>query len=223
MSTKWMNKEGKHARVAEEDIAQRLAEGYVMGRAYRVQSLRERISRKVPHMTNRKLLVRYGISLEDQRRAREEGKKWCGFHKQYEDASLFHQRTKECKKGRREADLARYAKYGRDRKYKMEKDWRPRVFRAQGGHCGLCPAVQSGRGRRLSIDHDHDCCPKDGTCCGKCVRGLLCDSCNPKLWYLEDLLMKGTKIEDPSEWTKAAIRYLIQYGKKLPLDTPLPL
>lgn len=35
----------------------------------------------------------------------------------------------------------------------------------------------SGNVQRLSVDHDHACCPGDRSC-GKCIRGLLCVSCN---------------------------------------------
>lgn len=38
--------------------------------------------------------------------------------------------------------------------------------------CDIC-----GSNNRLNIDHDHKCCPGAKTC-GKCTRGLLCNSCN---------------------------------------------
>lgn len=50
------------------------------------------------------------------------------------------------------------------------------ILTRQGGGCAVCGAA-SERGRRLSVDHNHGCCPGKRSC-GKCVRGLLCGDCN---------------------------------------------
>lgn len=44
-----------------------------------------------------------------------------------------------------------------------------------GYGCDIC-GVKIGR-VSINVDHDHSCCPGQGTC-GKCVRGLLCRACN---------------------------------------------
>lgn len=60
----------------------------------------------------------------------------------------------------------------------------PEVYRAllaqQNGLCAICQ-----RWRANSVDHDHKCC--DGPfSCGKCVRGLLCRTCNTILGRWRD-------------------------------------
>ncbi len=45
------------------------------------------------------------------------------------------------------------------------------MLAAQNGHCALCP--NEPKSRRLHVDHEH----RTGR-----VRGLLCHSCNRRLW-----------------------------------------
>ncbi len=52
---------------------------------------------------------------------------------------------------------------------------------SQGGRCGICPDPLY----KPHIDHDHACCPGQKSC-GKCIRGLLCHTCNPGIGYLKD-------------------------------------
>lgn len=69
---------------------------------------------------------------------------------------------------------------------------------AQGGVCAICR--QPDRlGRRLAVDHDHTCCPRQQGSCGECVRGLLCFDCNTVLGKVRD---------DPAR-LRAAADYLV--------------
>lgn len=61
-------------------------------------------------------------------------------------------------------------------RYKLDKDTYDKM--AKDG-CVICSSKE-----RLTVDHDHSCCLKDRTC-GKCVRGIVCQSCNMSLSKLE--------------------------------------
>lgn len=64
----------------------------------------------------------------------------------------------------------------------------------QGGGCAICGG-QSTDGRSFHVDHDHDCCPGK-QCCGRCVRGLLCNGCNVALGMMADNAARLRKAAD---------------------------
>lgn len=69
---------------------------------------------------------------------------------------------------------------GRFKRHNISKDFYDSLYKKQDSVCALCK-----RNRKLVIDHDHNCCPNKRSC-GKCVRGLLCDSCNKHLGWFEN-------------------------------------
>lgn len=46
--------------------------------------------------------------------------------------------------------------------------------------CMACGSMEN-----LHIDHDHSCCASHYKTCGKCIRGVLCKSCNIAEGYLK--------------------------------------
>lgn len=57
-----------------------------------------------------------------------------------------------------------------------------KILKAQGFTCAICD-----KSEKLQVDHDHSCCP-GATSCGKCVRGLLCNTHNMYLGVYEKAL-----------------------------------
>jgi len=75
------------------------------------------------------------------------------------------------------------------RKYGMSESDYARLLERQRGVCGICGRGPSEIGRRLAVDHNHQT---------RCVRGLLCNSCNAALGKLGDDLFG----------VRRAVRYL---------------
>lgn len=74
--------------------------------------------------------------------------------------------------------------------YGMDAAAYRQLLERQGHVCRICgkpetATHQSGELRRLSVDHDHKCCPGKKSC-GKCVRGLLCARCNSAIGLVDE-------------------------------------
>lgn len=86
------------------------------------------------------------------------------------------------------ANPERSAGYTLWRRYRITLQDYAEMLERQGGVCAICskpPAAQ-----RLDVDHDHSCCPSGGSC-GQCIRGLLCRSCNTRLYALENPMWRS--------------------------------
>ena len=70
-------------------------------------------------------------------------------------------------------------------KYGITRDDYLQMLKDQNYGCKVCGKEETTFRKRLSIDHDHACCPGEGSC-GKCIRGLLCHHCNAALGNVYD-------------------------------------
>ncbi len=71
------------------------------------------------------------------------------------------------------------------KKYGITIDQYHEMLEKQNYSCKICGLKESTYRKRLSIDHDHLCCPGVKSC-GKCIRGLLCHYCNMGLGSFKD-------------------------------------
>lgn len=74
----------------------------------------------------------------------------------------------------------------------------------QGGGCAVCGKTEEQNGKALSVDHDRACCPSLQSC-GKCVRGILCTTCNKAIGHLGDT----------STSVQLAVDYLVRYETRV--------
>jgi hypothetical protein len=86
-------------------------------------------------------------------------------------------------------------------RYRMSVEQFDTIFATQKGKCKLCREALT---QTLCIDHDHSCCPGKRSC-GKCIRGLLCPSCNKGLGLFHDSV----------ELLKLAVVYLSESNRVL--------
>lgn len=71
------------------------------------------------------------------------------------------------------------------KKYGLSIEAYHQLLEQQDFRCKICKQKDTSFRRRLSVDHDHSCCPGEGSC-GECVRGLLCHHCNAALGNAKD-------------------------------------
>lgn len=84
----------------------------------------------------------------------------------------------------------------------------------QGGGCAICGDPPDLAYRGLAVDHDHTCCPGEKSC-GKCIRGLLCTSCNLGISYFrEHPQLLASAMEYLAEGETAYLERLDEIGQQ---------
>jgi hypothetical protein len=91
---------------------------------------------------------------------------------------------------RYKTDSTKWREYSIKHHYHISLEEYDAMYKSQDGKCAICgqPETVTKNGdkvTRLSIDHDHSCCPTRGKSCGKCIRGLLCSLCNNAIGVIE--------------------------------------
>jgi hypothetical protein len=135
--------------------------------------------------------------------------KQCKTCKQNKNLESFgpHKTTKDGYANNcRPCDSKRVLKYQKDNseKYKeayfirginrhgISVDQYNKLVNKNNGSCWICGG--NDQGKRLAIDHDHQCC-KENYSCGKCIRGVLCQSCNMIIGHIENNKIDLNKID----------------------------
>lgn len=85
-------------------------------------------------------------------------------------------------------------------RYKLDKDTYDKM--AKDG-CYICKSKEF-----LQVDHDHSCCSTSKSC-GKCIRGIVCQSCNIHLGKLD----RGT-INLENKLKPKLLQYILDYELK---------
>lgn len=75
--------------------------------------------------------------------------------------------------------------HGMMRRFNITCEQYDKLLADQGGVCAICSKTPRANKKSLAVDHDHACCPGQMTC-GKCIRGLVCSTCNLILGMVED-------------------------------------
>ena len=75
--------------------------------------------------------------------------------------------------------------------YKLSSASYSQKLEEQQNSCAICKSQDPGsKNANFSVDHAHKCCPSAKSC-GKCVRGLLCYSCNRGYFHDNPVLLRA--------------------------------
>lgn len=105
-----------------------------------------------------------------------------------EHYSKYREKNKLALRKHREENPDIGAQYARKYRYGITQEQFLSMLEQQNYVCKVChnpPSGNGSSGKSLHIDHDHSCCPGKSSC-GKCIRGLVCWTCNIVLGLVKD-------------------------------------
>lgn len=132
-----------------------------------------------------------------------ENKPKSEFHKDPSSKDGLNICCRQCRKEYYEKNKERSRPRTIERTYGIAIEDYNNLLDQQNNRCAIC-REENESGRALSVDHDHSCC-KGKKSCGKCVRQLLCSSCN---------FMLGNAKDNP-ELLKKAAKYVESHRQRL--------
>lgn len=94
---------------------------------------------------------------------------------------LWYLKNSEVHKARVNSYNNRRGPVRQSSRYSLSEDELAALYLKYDGLCWICKS-----NRATCIDHDHSCCSGGVRVCGKCVRGVLCTSCNTGLGMFRD-------------------------------------
>ena len=172
----------------DEDTERRRRKRPIHDAAYRATHSEEiKVRNAAYHATHREEIKAYNAAYYAERRDERRDERSAYYaayratHREEINANAVANRAahREEERARRHADLYGLSQAG---------------FLALGDTCQICGARTNGRS--LDVDHDHACCPGKKTC-GKCVRGVLCHSCNQGLGLFAD---SATRLREAADY-----------------------
>lgn len=143
----------------------------------------------------------------------------CTWHNTHHPSSEFSNPLYPlCKVGSKDNDLRR--------NYSISLDDYNSMLAAQNYGCSLCGKSESENGKKLAVDHWHGCRhqPTDKhKSCGRCIRSLLCNTCNLKLTESWEAQLSGMSYWDVERFGFEAVRqwkYIMHFYQRMQENIP---
>ena len=159
--------------------SQFLLENQMAKRVSECHPEREHKARGYCHACYNRLFMKAFRDEYNKRYQRENKEYWREYHRKHGGKRRGHRQS--------EATTTRL------RNYRLTLNDYAKLLFEQGGLCKACRQLPDKRG--YCIDHDHKCC-SGAKSCGKCVRGLLCSSCNCMLGMAKDQIPTLLRLAD---------------------------